>query len=88
MIYIVFVLIKGNFSNFYLYPFLDMSTLGIGKVLTNSLLLLIVTVIFLVLFYFIGNKSFYYFSKSKMLILYILIFQEGKNLTEVTIQIF
>ena len=56
IIYIVFVLIRGNFSNFYPYPFLDVQTLGIAKVLTNSLFLLIIMLIFLVLFYFIGKK--------------------------------
>lgn len=56
IIYIVFVLIRGNYANFYPYPFLDVQTLGIGKVLVNSLFLLIVMIIFLILFYFIGKK--------------------------------
>jgi len=56
IVYIALVLIRGSFSSFYPYPFLDVQTLGIGKVLTNSLFLLIVMVIFLVLFYFIGKK--------------------------------
>ena len=58
ILYIVFVLIRGSFSTFYPYPFLDVQTLGIGKVLTNSLFLLIVMAIFLMLFYFIGKKIF------------------------------
>ena len=56
LIYIVFVLIRGSFSNFYPYPFLDVQTLGIEKVLINSLFLLIVMLIFLLTFFFIGKK--------------------------------
>jgi len=56
VVYIVFVLIRGNFSNFYPYPFLDVQTLGIGKVLTNNLFLLVVMAVFLILFHFIGKK--------------------------------
>ena len=56
IVYIFFVLIRGSFSNFYPYPFLDVQTLGIGKVLTNSLFLLVVMAVFLVLFHFIGKK--------------------------------
>ena len=56
IIYISIVLIRGSFSNFYPYPFLDVQSLGIEKVLMNSLLLLIIMVLFLIGFYFSGKK--------------------------------
>ena len=56
VIYILFVWIRGSFSNFYPYPFLDVQNLGIGKVLTNGLFLLAVMTLFLIGFYFIGKK--------------------------------
>ncbi|WP_089752775.1 Pr6Pr family membrane protein [Chryseobacterium soldanellicola] len=35
--YLIIILIRGNFSGFYPYPFVDMTKLGFTKVLTNSL---------------------------------------------------
>ena len=40
LIYLAFILIRGNFSNFYPYPFVDVGNLGLSKVLMNSILLL------------------------------------------------
>lgn len=37
LVYIVYVFIRGAFSGFYPYPFLDVSVLGFSKVLLNSL---------------------------------------------------
>lgn len=56
IIYILFVLTRGSFSNFYPYPFLDVQSLGMGKVLINSLILLSVMVTFLLIFFYIGKK--------------------------------
>lgn len=58
IIYILFVLLRGSFSNFYPYPFLDVQSLGIEKVITNSIVLLTVMILFLIGFYFIGKKLF------------------------------
>lgn len=45
-LYLVYILIRGNFSGFYPYPFVNVATLGMSKVLINSLgLLLIFTVV-------------------------------------------
>ena len=41
IIYLIFILIRGDFSNFYPYPFVDVSTLGLNKVLINSTALMI-----------------------------------------------
>ncbi|WP_374756122.1 Pr6Pr family membrane protein [Dyadobacter frigoris] len=32
----MYILIRGDFSNFYPYPFVDAGSLGLSKVLTNS----------------------------------------------------
>lgn len=40
LIYLIYILIRGNFSNFYPYPFVNVSNLGITKVLINSILLM------------------------------------------------
>ena len=39
-IYFIYILIRGYFSGFYPYPFVDVSKVGSGKVFNNSLLLL------------------------------------------------
>lgn len=36
LIYLIFVLIRGSFSNFYPYPFVDVVNLGLKQVLINS----------------------------------------------------
>jgi hypothetical protein len=37
LVYLFYVLVRGYFSNFYPYPFIDVSTLGLSLVLVNSL---------------------------------------------------
>ncbi|MRG46029.1 hypothetical protein GFS24_12950 [Chitinophaga sp. SYP-B3965] len=37
LVYIVYVFIRGSFSGFYPYPFLDVSAIGISKALINSI---------------------------------------------------
>ena len=56
ILYISFVLIRGNFSDFYPYPFLNVNELGLSSVIKNSLLLLGIMIIMLVGFYLIGSK--------------------------------
>ncbi|TBN00440.1 hypothetical protein EYD45_14325 [Hyunsoonleella flava] len=55
IIYITFVLIRGSFSDFYPYPFLDVNALGIQSVLVNSFFLLVIMIVLLFIFYFLGN---------------------------------
>ncbi len=38
-VYLTYILLRGHFSNFYPYPFVDVAKLGIYKVLLNSILL-------------------------------------------------
>lgn len=51
LIYLFYVLIRGHFSNFYPYPFLNVSKLGFTQVLMNSfgmtLLFIVVSIIFI-----------------------------------------
>lgn len=39
LFYLFFILLRGSFSGFYPYPFMNVDTLGYAKVLTNSLIL-------------------------------------------------
>ncbi len=50
-LYLSFVLIRGSFSGFYPYPFLNVTELGIGAVMANSFSLLIVMSLLLLLFH-------------------------------------
>jgi Na+/H+-dicarboxylate symporter len=54
-VYLLFALSRGALSGFYPYPFIDVSKLGLGKVLLNSLGLLVALVIFSLLFLAIGK---------------------------------
>jgi hypothetical protein len=36
IVYLVYILIRGSFSNFYPYPFVDVTSLGLSEVLINS----------------------------------------------------
>jgi hypothetical protein len=50
LIYLIYVLVRGNISGFYPYPFVDVSTLGLAKVLLNGLILLTIFLTFSILF--------------------------------------
>lgn len=55
-VYLVFVLIRGHYSGFYPYPFLDVLALGYQKVMINSFYLLIVFLVLSSLLVWIGKK--------------------------------
>lgn len=55
MIYIFVVMIRGYFSNYYPYPFLNVSDLGIEQVLWNSIYMTLFFVIVSYVFYRINN---------------------------------
>jgi hypothetical protein len=40
-IYLIYILIRGRFSNFYPYPFINLVNLGLSKVFINSILLVV-----------------------------------------------
>lgn len=53
--YLIYILIRGAFTNLYPYPFVDVATYGYAKVLTNSGWILIGFVIVSLLFIGIGK---------------------------------
>ena len=57
LVYLVYVLIRGTFSGFYPYPFLDADELGFRKVLLNSAGVTAAFVILSLLFVAIGNRN-------------------------------
>ncbi len=54
-IYLIFILIRGGFSDFYPYPFVNVNKLGFGQVLINSVVLLVLFVAFSALFVGLGK---------------------------------
>ena len=60
-VYTVAVLIRGSFSQFYPYPFLEINKLGLDKVLVNccgiTVLFIITSIIFLTVGNFIASKK-------------------------------
>ncbi|MUH34424.1 hypothetical protein D9O36_01100 [Zobellia amurskyensis] len=54
--YIVFVMTRGHFSNFYPYPFLDIKSIGTEQTLINILGLILVFIVLLSTIIFIGKK--------------------------------
>lgn len=55
IIYLIVILIRGNFSGFYPYPFVDVTALGLTKVLINSLFVTIFFFIISLLYIRIGK---------------------------------
>lgn len=56
ILYLIYILIRGSFSDFYPYPFVDVTKLGMATVLTNSLVILIIFAVISALFVFIGKS--------------------------------
>lgn len=54
-IYLLFILFRGSFSNFYPYPFVNVENLGLSKVLTNSALLMLLFIGISALFIKLGK---------------------------------
>ncbi|HBU78534.1 MAG TPA: hypothetical protein DEF18_10565 [Muricauda sp.] len=53
--YVVFVLVRGHFSGFYPYPFLNVLELGLGSVLLNSCFVLLLMLLVMAALYFLGK---------------------------------
>ncbi len=56
VVYILFILARGSLSNYYPYPFLNVSEIGLGKVLLHSGLVLLVILVVMGIFVSIKNK--------------------------------
>ena len=50
LVYLIYVLIRGNYSNFYPYPFIDVSAIGLTQALTNAVLVMIAFITVALLF--------------------------------------
>lgn len=59
LVYLIFILLRGSFSNFYPYPFVDVSNLGFTTVMVNSLFILVFFFIISSLFIRIKSKPTY-----------------------------
>ncbi len=54
--YLFYILVRGSFSDFYPYPFINVINLGIAKALTNAGVLLVMFLVIAALFLFIGKS--------------------------------
>ncbi len=57
LIYLVFILIRGNLSNFYPYPFVNVYELGMSTVLLNSVILMVVFIVIATILLGLGKLS-------------------------------
>jgi hypothetical protein len=57
LVYLIFILIRGSASDFYPYPFIDVTTLGYQAVIINSLVMLILFAGIAFLLVGIGRRS-------------------------------
>lgn len=55
LVYFIYIIIRGSFSHFYPYPFINVDELGMGHVLMNAVFLLILFVILGAVFIGIGK---------------------------------
>jgi hypothetical protein len=57
LIYLFYILIRGNFAGFYPYPFVDVVKLGLQKVLENSVMLMLLFIGLAAIFIKIGKVT-------------------------------
>lgn len=56
LIYLLCILLRGHFSHFYPYDFINVTKIGTSKVLVNSVTLILVVLLVSALYLFIGKK--------------------------------
>jgi hypothetical protein len=56
LVYIVLALVRGAFSGFYPYPFVDVGKLGSGRVLLNTVLFTLAFFVLSFIFVWIANR--------------------------------
>ena len=54
--YLFYILVRGSISNFYPYPFIDVTNLGMAKALTNAAVISLIFIIIAAIFLFIGKS--------------------------------
>lgn len=57
IVYFIYIIIRGHFSNFYPYPFVDVSLIGYPQVLINAVLISLFFLGIMGTLIFIGNKT-------------------------------
>lgn len=57
LLYLFYILIRGHYSGFYPYPFVDVSKFGLNQVLVNSGLLIVVFILFCAIFVWIKQPK-------------------------------
>ncbi|MBC7440241.1 MAG: Pr6Pr family membrane protein [Flavobacterium sp.] len=58
LIYLIYILVRGNFSDFYPYPFVDVNAIGLRDVIINTLGLLVLFTLTSAMFIYIGKLIF------------------------------
>ena len=58
LIYLIYILVRGNFSNFYPYPFVDVNAIGLRNVMINALGLLVLFTLTSAMFIYVGKLIF------------------------------
>jgi hypothetical protein len=57
LVYFIFILIRGGFSNFYPYPFVDVPALGLTRVLINGACMIILYTLLSVLYIWLHSRG-------------------------------
>jgi len=55
LIYVVFIMVRGSFANYYPYPFLNVSEIGFKKAISNTAVILTLSLILLITLLFLGK---------------------------------
>jgi hypothetical protein len=58
LVYFTFILIRGNFSGYYPYPFLNVTKFGINQILTNAVAIMAVFILVSIVLIAIGNALY------------------------------
>lgn len=56
LIYLIYILIRGSFSHFYPYPFVNVDSIGLNKVLVNSTMITVLFIALSAAFVAIGTR--------------------------------
>ncbi|MFT3945398.1 MAG: Pr6Pr family membrane protein [Agriterribacter sp.] len=57
LVYLAYILLRGNFSGFYPYPFINVTVLGMKKVLVNAGLLVIFFIVISAIFVWLNRRK-------------------------------
>ena len=57
VIYLLYIIIRGHFSNFYPYPFINVLEIGYSQILINSIIVSLFFLFIISVLIFIGNKT-------------------------------